>query len=102
MDAEDQVRTRSNKEKLFALLREKRVITNEEARRVGGSRALGRINELKHELGADVIQVRKLTGGLWEIRYQQPALARSAETPVKAAAPLPLFPDAHLGAFQRG
>ncbi len=80
MDAEDRQRALSNKEKLFALLQERQVITNEQARRVGGARAMGRINELQHELGEDVIQVRKLRGGLWEIRYQQPALGPDAST----------------------
>lgn len=102
MDAEDTLRAKSNKQKVFDLLRERGVITNEQARHVGGSRAMGRVFELKQELGADVIQVRKLTGGLWEIRYQQKALARSAETPVAYADGDigPLFRDpAERGAY---
>lgn len=94
MDAEDTIRTLSNKEKVFRLLRERGVITNTEARAVGGSRAMGRVFELKQELGADVIQVRKLSGATWEIRYQQKALARSAETPIT-------YPDADCGPLFR-
>ena len=94
MDTEDRGRTQSNKAKLLAALRERGVITNIEAMAIGGSRAMGRIWELKQALGADVIQVRKLAGARWEIRYQQVALARAAETPVR-------YPDADCGPLFR-
>lgn len=94
MDSEDRERALSNKDKLFRLLKLKRVITNEEARAVAGSRAMGRAHELKKELGDDVIQIRKVHGAVWEIRYQQKALARSAETPVA-------LPDQDWGPLSR-
>lgn len=104
MDTEDRVRTLSNKEKLFRLLREKVVITNEQARAVAGSRAAARAWELQKELGKDVIEIRKLKGATWEIRYCQQALARSAETRVALPdddwGPLSRRPE-EQGAFQR-
>ena len=98
MDTEDRIRTLSNKEKVFRLLRQKGVVTNTEIRAVGGARGMARVFELKQELGADVIQVRKLRGSTWEIRYQQAPLGRSAETP---AAPPGLLFERHPGPFQR-
>lgn len=102
MDAEDKLRTLSNKAKLLQLLKSRGVITNEEARRVAGSRAMGRCHELIK--AGEPITVRKVKGATWEIRYQQPALARSAETPVSYpdadCGPLFRSPD-EQGAFQR-
>ena len=88
MDHEDKLRTLSNKAKLLSELKKRGVITNNEARHIGGSRALGRVHELIKE--GEPITVRKLKGAVWEVRYDAPALARSAETPVA-------YPDAHLG-----
>ena len=98
MDTEDRERALSNKEKVFRLLREKRVVTNTEIRAVGGTRGMARVFELKQALGADVIQVRKLSRATWEIRYQQAPLGRSAETP--SAPPGFLF-DLHRAGWQR-
>ncbi len=81
MDHEDKLRTLSNKAKVLAALKRRGVMTNEEIRAVGGSRGMGRVNELIHE-DKEPITVRKLTGAIWEVRYNAPALARSAETPV--------------------
>ncbi len=80
MDAEDRGRLTKHLEKLLAALQAKGVLTNVEVRAVAGSRGMGRVNELQ-KLGHD-IQVRKLTGAIWEVRYNKPALARSAQTPV--------------------
>lgn len=102
MDAEDRLRTLSNKEKLRAALKRRGVLTNVECRAVGGSRALGRVHELIKE--GEPITVRKLTGAIWEVRYDAPPLARSAETPVSYpdADCGPLFRDpAEQGAFHR-
>lgn len=93
MDAEDKRRTLSNKAKLLAALKLRGALTNHQCREIGGSRALGRIHELIHDDG-EPITVRKLTGGTWEVRYQQPALARSAQTPVKE-------PDGDWGPLSR-
>lgn len=76
MDAEDRTRTRSNKAKLLAFLRERGSCTNEQARRIAGSRAMARAWELQKD--GHRIDIRKLTGGLWEIRYEQPPLGRDA------------------------
>ncbi len=100
MDAEDHGRIAKHLACLLAALQIKGVMTNVEVREIAGSRGMARCSELKHM--GHPITTRKLRGGLWEVRYDAPALARSAETPVDADAPLPLFPDAHLGAFQRG
>jgi len=78
MDAEDRLRTLSNKEKVLAFLRERGFATNEQLRRIGGSRAMARVSELQHE-GHD-ITVRKLKGALWEIRYQQQPMGRDGQT----------------------
>ena len=78
MDQEDTARTLSNKEKLLAALKERGSMTNEQARRIAGSRALGRCHELIKE--GHPITVRKLHGALWELRYNQPALGRDAST----------------------
>lgn len=102
MDHEDKLRTLSNKEKLRAALKRRGVLTNIEVRAVAGSRGMGRCHELIKE--GEPITVRKLKGATWEIRYQQPALARSAETPVAFpdADCGPLFrSQAELGAFQK-
>lgn len=76
MDAEDRTRAVSNKEKLLAFLRERGSCTNEQARRIAGSRALGRCHELIKE--GHPITVRKLHGAVWELRYDQPPLGRDA------------------------
>lgn len=93
MDSEDRVRTLTNKAKLLAALKLRGVLTNHQCREIGGSRALGRIHELIHDDG-EPITVRKLNKSTWEVRYQQPALARSAQTPVKA-------PDGDWGPLSR-
>lgn len=102
MDAEDHGRIAKHLERLLAALQIKGVLTNVEVREIAGSRGMARATELKH-LGHP-ITTRKLKGGLWEVRYQQPALARSAETPVSYpdadAGPLFRNPE-ELGAFQR-
>lgn len=77
MDAEDSKRAVSNKAKLLAALREKGVLTNEQARRISGSRALARAWELQKE-GHD-ISIRKLKGAIWEIRLNMKPLARDAQ-----------------------
>lgn len=78
MDAEDTIRTLSNKDKLLAALKERRVMTNEEARRIAGSRALARAWELQKD-GHD-ISIRKLHGAIWEIRLNMKPLGRDAST----------------------
>lgn len=78
MDAEDHGRALSNKARLLAALQARGVLTNHEARAIGGSRALGRISELQHK--GFPITVRKLKGSTWEIRYSMPALGRDAQT----------------------
>ena len=74
MDAEDRLRTLSNKDKVLAYLRAHGSATNQRLRGIGGSRAMGRVNELIHE--GHPITVRKLKGADWEIRYDMPALGR--------------------------
>lgn len=78
MDAEDRERTLSNKEKLLRFLKERGSCTNEQARRVAGSRALGRCHELIKE--GHPITVRKIKGAIWELRYDMPPMARDAGT----------------------
>ena len=78
MDAEDKARTLSNKAKLLHALRERGSLTNEQARRIAGSRAMARAWELQRE-GHDV-SIRKLHGGLWEIRLNMKPLGRDAGT----------------------
>ena len=102
MDTEDRVRIAKHLDKLLAALQRRGVLTNTEVRAIAGSRGMARASELKH-LGHP-ITVRKLTGSIWEVRYNAPALARSAETPVSQpdADCGPLFRTAdELGAFQR-
>lgn len=81
MDAEDKRRTLSNKQKLLAALLERRVLTNEQVRRIAGARGMGRANELIHE--GHPISVRKLKGSIWEVRYDMKPLARDAGTRVE-------------------
>lgn len=88
MDAEDTARTLTNKEKVLAYLREHGSATNQRLRGIGGSRAMGRVNELIHE--GHPITVRKLKGAEWEIRYNQPPMGRDASTRIEQK-PLPLF-----------
>jgi len=76
MDAEDKQRTLSNKAKLLQALKERGVLTNEQARRIAGSRAMGRANELIKE--GEPITVRKLKGAIWELRYDMKPLGRDA------------------------
>ena len=83
MDAEDRTRTISNKEKLRAMLFERRVLTNEQVRRVAGSRGMARAWELKQEYEAQepqrhTVDIRKLKGGLWEVRLDMTPLGRDA------------------------
>jgi hypothetical protein len=92
MDTEDRVRISKHLDKLLAALQARGVLTNAEVRTVAGSRGMGRVNELQ-KLGHP-ITVRKLTGAIWEVRYDAPPLARSAETPVD-------LPDADLGPLFR-
>lgn len=92
MDAEDAGRISHHLGKLLEALQAKRVLTNTEVRAVAGSRGMGRVNELQKR--GHPITVRKLTGALWEVRYDAPALARSAETPIR-------YPDADLGPLFR-
>jgi hypothetical protein len=86
MDSEDKARTLTNKQKLLAALKERRVLTNEQVRRIAGARGMGRANELIHE--GHPIAVRKLRGGLWEVRYDMKPLGRDSGTRVEQK---PLF-----------
>ena len=99
MDQQDIVRALSNKEKLRAALREKITMTNHEARAVAGVRAMGRCFELQQE--GEPITVRKLDRSTWQLRYNLPALGRSAEHRVDPAARLPLFPEHESGWQER-
>ena len=102
MDTEDRVRIAKHLDKLLAALQSRGVLTNTEVRALAGSRGMGRVNELQKR--GEPITVRKLTGSIWEVRYNALALARSAETPVSQpdADCGPLFRTAdELGAFQR-
>lgn len=78
MDAEDKQRTLSNRDKILAYLKRHGSATNQQLRGIGGSRALGRVNELIKR--GEPITVRKLKGALWEIRYDMKPLARDAGT----------------------
>lgn len=81
MDHQDKLRTLSNREKLLTALKARGVLTNHEARAIGGSRAMGRIHELIH--AGEPITVRKLAGSTWEIRYGAiaPPLGPDSTTP---------------------
>ena len=92
MDTEDAVRISKHLAKLLDALKTAGVLTNHQVREIAGSRGMGRVNELQ-KLGHP-ITTRKLKGGLWEVRYNAPALARSAETAVS-------YPDADLGPLFR-
>ncbi len=76
MDTEDRERTISNKEKILRYLQARRYATNQQLRGIGGSRAMGRVHELKHE--GYPISVRKLKGAIWEIRLNDKPLGRDA------------------------
>lgn len=76
MDAEDRDRTLSNKEKIRRYLQGRRYATNVQLRAIGGSRAMGRVHELQKE--GLPITVRKLKGGVWEIRLGDTPLGRDA------------------------
>ena len=83
MDAEDRARTLSNKEKLRAMLFERRVLTNEQVRRIAGSRGMARAHELQHEYASQdpqqhEITIRKLHGAVWEVRLDMKPLGRDA------------------------
>lgn len=77
MDTEDHTRISRHLAKLLDELKRRRVMTNTEVRACAGTRGMGRINDLirKHH---EPITVRKLKGGLWECRYDMPALGRDA------------------------
>lgn len=92
MDAEDRGRLSKHLARLLAALQSQGVMTNVDVRAIAGSRGMGRVNELQ-KLGHP-ITTRKLTGGLWEVRYDHAALARSAETPAA-------YPDADAGPLFR-
>lgn len=64
--AGEKVRQASNRDKLLAVLKARRVITNVEAVDICGLGYSGRVCELR-QLGHD-IEVAKRQGGLWEIR----------------------------------
>lgn len=83
MDAEDRQRAASAKVRVLRFLQEHRIVTNDRLRNptIGGPRAMGRVWELQKE--GHPIETRKLHGALWEVRYDCPALARDASTPVR-------------------
>jgi hypothetical protein len=81
MDSEDKARTRSNREKVLAYLREHGSATNHRLRGIGGSRALARVHELQK--AGYPITVRKLKGAEWEIRFEQPPMGRDAKSRVE-------------------
>lgn len=95
MDPEDRQRIAKHLENLLRELQRTRVLTNTEVRAIAGTRGMARVFDLKK--AGHPITTRKLTGGLWEVRYGQPALGRSAETP--AAPPGFLF-DLHRSGYQ--
>lgn len=76
MDAEDQDRALSNKEKIRRFLKAHGSATNTRLRGIGGSRAMARVWELKEE--GEPITVSKIKGGEWEIRYDMTLLGRDA------------------------
>lgn len=92
MDTEDHGRIAKHLERLLAALQLAGVLTNVQVREIAGSRGMARATELKNM--GHPITVRKLTGAIWEVRYNAPALARSAETPVT-------YPDADCGPLFR-
>lgn len=92
MDREDTIRLSKHLATLLAALQRDRVLTNTQIRAIAGSRGMARVSELKQR--GHQITVRKLTGAIWEVRYESPPLARSAETPVS-------FPDADCGPLFR-
>lgn len=92
MDADDHGRVAKHLARLLAVLQIKGVMTNHEVRAISGSRGMGRVNTLQ-KMGHP-ITTRKITGSTWEVRYNQTALARSAETPVA-------YPDADIGPLFR-
>ena len=87
MDAEDHNRISKHLERLRDELKRRGVMTNDEVRKVAGSRGMGRINTLIRDFH-EPITVRKIKGGLWECRYNAPALGRDAQTR-KPAKPRP-------------
>ena len=96
MDAEDHGRVAKHLQRLLAALQIHGVLTNHQVRAIAGSRGMARATELKHM--GHPITTRKIDGATWEVRYGQPALARSAETP---AAPPGLLFDLHPSGWQR-
>jgi len=92
MDSEDAIRISKHLATLLAALQRDRVLTNTQVRAIAGSRGMARVSELKQR--GHAITVRKLTGAIWEVRYDSPPLARSAETPIS-------YPDADCGPLFR-
>lgn len=92
MDTEDHGRIAKHLQRLLAALQIKGVLTNVEVRELAGSRGMGRVSELTHM--GHPITTRKLRGGLWEVRYDAPPLARSTDTPAA-------YPDADCGPLFR-
>ena len=95
MDAEDHVRTLSNKEKVRRYLLEHGSASNHRLRGIGGSRAMARAWELKTEYEAEQpqrheITIRRIKGSEWEVRLDRKPLGRDAGTRIEQK-PLPLF-----------
>ena len=63
----EKVRQASNRDKLLAVLKSRRVITNVEAVDICGLGYSGRIYELRKR--GHSIEVTRRQGGLWEIAY---------------------------------
>lgn len=99
MDTEDAGRIAKHLSNLLEALKAKRVLTNTEVRQIAGSRGMGRVNELQKR--GEPITVRKLTGSIWEVRYDAPPLARPAEMHISASPLHDTLFDLHPGAFQR-
>ena len=78
MDAEDTIRTLSNRDKVLQFLQKHGSATNTRLRGIGGARAMGRVHELQK--AGYPITVRKLKGAEWEVRFDQQPLGRDGGT----------------------
>lgn len=84
-NADDRKRTQCACADVLAYLQRKRVVSSGELRAVFEHAAMRRVNELKLGKGPDEIrhpiEVRRIKGAEWEVRYDMQALGRDASTP---------------------
>lgn len=94
-NAEDRKRTQCACGDVLVYLQAHPIVTAGELRAIFGHAAMRRVNDLKLGKGPDEIahpiEVRRLTGAIFEVRYDCPSLGRPAESEQSGQRALPGF-----------